>query len=217
MDSFKSALDSHIDMINRTNTRLNFPSTHKQLLKCKEMCMRGKNLLFIDNRLEYPQEALNILESDLKNLRDRYDLLIQRIDHQISSLQDDECSPDSVMVIPKELNTDKAKQLLERAVKAGLIDDTNGYKWLESDTLLAYFVEKSSDYLGLSKGEYQSVEGKNKTESKKRISWKPFEALFKLKGGKLRNDKKNYYLKENDWLPTGHEKIDALFDEKTGS
>jgi hypothetical protein len=120
--------------------------------------------------------------------------------------------PQQSPVIPKELDTDKAKQLFDRAIQTGFIDGTNGYKWLKSDTLLAYFVEKAGKYLGLSSGEYESVNGKNKTATQRRVSWKPFEILFNVEAGKMKRDKNNYYRINNDWSPDGHEAIDKIFE-----
>lgn len=54
-----------------------------------------------------------------------------------------------VCVLPKALDTDEAKNLLEKAITAGLCDDT--YKWNKSKALLAYFGEMASEYLGLCK------------------------------------------------------------------
>lgn len=99
--------------------------------------------------------------------------------------------------LPDLLNTDKAKALLNKAIIAGLCDDT--YKWLNSKALLAYFVDKASESLGLCKGEY---DGKPKT------SWKPFEVLFGVKG--LSGAKRDY--QKTGTLPYGYNDVDKLFE-----
>lgn len=73
--------------------------------------------------------------------------------------------------LPKELDTEKGRELLQRAINAGFLSET--YKWIGSTKgLLAYFTERASEYLSLGKGIY---------DSKPKISWKPFEILFNEK------------------------------------
>ena len=72
--------------------------------------------------------------------------------------------------MPKELETDEAKRYFDKAINLGLLD--NKYNWLEGTQMLAYFVSEMSNKLHLGKGN--------------RISWKPFETLFKVQHGKLR-------------------------------
>ena len=97
---------------------------------------------------------------------------------------------------PNELNSDKAKNILQKAMEAGLCDDA--YKWFKSKALLAYFADKASEYLGLCKGEY---DGKPKT------SWKPFETLFGISG--LSGAKRDY--QKIGVLPDGCKDVDNLF------
>ena len=99
--------------------------------------------------------------------------------------------------IPKELNNDKAKSIISKAIEAGLCD--NNYKWLKSKALLAYFADRASEYLKLGKGEY---DGKTKT------SWKPFEALFGIDG--LSGAKRDY--QKTGTLPDGYKDVDNLFE-----
>lgn len=98
--------------------------------------------------------------------------------------------------LPKELNTDEFKQIYEKAINAGLCDES--YKWLKTDALLAYFAGSVSDELKLGKGEYNG---------KLKRAWKPFESLFGIKGlcGKYED-----YEKKSDY-PLGYEDVDSLF------
>ena len=110
--------------------------------------------------------------------------------------------------IPKELNSDKAKVIFDKAERAGFISK-NGqlYQWNKSTEntyqLLAYFCERMSQYLNLSK-RIKNKQGEPTT------SWKPFEKLFGVE---------NLISYKNDWLkvyttftPNGYERIDVLFE-----
>lgn len=99
--------------------------------------------------------------------------------------------------LPKELNNDNAKSIITKAVTNGLCD--NNYKWLKSKALLAYFADRTSEYLKLGKGEY---DGKIKT------SWKPFETLFGISG--LSGAKRDY--QKTGTLPDGYKDVDTLFE-----
>lgn len=63
--------------------------------------------------------------------------------------------------LPDELNTDKAKALFEKTIKAGFMESNYQFKgsWYQA----AYFAEEAAEYLGL------------------RHKWKPFAALWKYK------------------------------------
>lgn len=104
---------------------------------------------------------------------------------------------DTEITIPKELDNDGAKKLLQKTIIAGLCDDA--YKWVKSKALLAYFADKASEYLGLCKGEY---DGKPKT------SWKPFENLFSISG--LSGAKRDY--QKTGALPDGYSDVNKLFE-----
>lgn len=99
--------------------------------------------------------------------------------------------------IPKELNTEKAKALIQKAIQKGLCD--NNYKWLKSKALLAYFADRASEHLNLGKGKYGD---------KIKTSWKPFETLFNAKG--LSGAKNDY--QKTGTLPDGYEIVDKLFE-----
>lgn len=100
---------------------------------------------------------------------------------------------------PDELNTDKAKDLINKAIEFGLCRGYNGkYEWLKTNRLLAYFAEQASGYLKLGKGEYR---GAAKT------SWAPFEKLFQVEG--LCNS--NGVGKSQGTRPRGKNIVDKLF------
>lgn len=98
---------------------------------------------------------------------------------------------------PVELRTDKAEVIFKKAIDGGLMDNT--YKWIKSKALLAYFADKTSEYLGLFKGEY---------DGKLKVSWKPFEVLFGIKG--LSGAKRDY--QKTGTLPVEYENVDKLFE-----
>ena len=105
---------------------------------------------------------------------------------------------DSITIkkIPCELDNEKAKTLFQKAINIGLCN--NNYIWLKSKALLAYFADKTSEYLGLGKGEY---DGKSKT------SWKPFESLFGI--DRLAGAKRDW--EKTGTLPQGYKDVDKLF------
>lgn len=109
--------------------------------------------------------------------------------------------------LPSELNTDKAKTILKKAIQANLCDDN--YIWKETKQLLAYFADKMSHYLNLT--------NKMGNDGKIQTSWKPFETLFEYEGkergkNKLKGAKQNWMRINTQFEPTGYEKIDALFE-----
>lgn len=102
--------------------------------------------------------------------------------------------------IPKELETEKAKKIFQRAIDSGFID--SDYKWLGNDRkLLAYFVVRASEYLKLSKA--TNADGTGRT------SWKPFEVLLNQK--KLLSVKNEYMKFNTKFTPPGYQDIDTLF------
>ena len=107
--------------------------------------------------------------------------------------------PKKTKTLPAELNTDKGRALLEKAIKAGLCDEE--YNWKKSKALLAYFASKASEFLELGKGR------KGNNDDRVRTSWKPFETLFKQNG--LSGSDADY--KKTGVLPECYEIVDDLF------
>lgn len=102
--------------------------------------------------------------------------------------------------LPNELNTAKARELINKAVEAGFASVNDGiYQWNRSKVLLAYFAMKATDYLALRK------------KSNAAACWKPFEVLFCEKG--LKDAKAGFEKYHSVFAPDDHELIDALFDE----
>lgn len=99
--------------------------------------------------------------------------------------------------LPLVLDNAKANDLLQKTITAKLCDDT--YNWLKTKALLAYYVDRASEYLGLCMGEY---DGKPKT------SWKPFETLFGIIG--LSGSKRDY--QKTGTFPNGYRDVDRLFE-----
>lgn len=106
-------------------------------------------------------------------------------------------APEPQQVMPDELNNDEAKRYFENARNLGLIDAD--YRWLKGLQLMACFARDMSIKLQLGKGV--------NSEGNPRISWKPFETLFKQPFGKLRS---NY----NDIQKTGQDPSDIWMVNK---
>lgn len=102
-----------------------------------------------------------------------------------------------VKQIPAELQTETARQILDKAISLGLCD--NGYHWQKTNSLLAYFADCACEHLKLSKAEQ---------DGKKKTYWKPFETLFGVSG--LANYK-NTYINKTGKLPTDHEIVESIF------
>ncbi|NCB84749.1 MAG: hypothetical protein EOM44_09720 [Bacteroidia bacterium] len=103
-------------------------------------------------------------------------------------------------IFPVELQTVEAKQVIAKAVELNLCSVDNGvYSWGETKALLAYFADRASEYLQLGKGIY---------DDKIKISWKPFEMLFRIKG--LAQTKKDYQRTGN--TPIGFDIVEKIFD-----
>lgn len=107
--------------------------------------------------------------------------------------------------LPDVLNTDEAKELLDRLCKAGFaIKEDGGYKWIGTKVLCAYFADRASHSLRLSNT--MDKEGNITT------SWKPFEALFGIDG--LKVAKQNWMRLNTKFEPTGFEAIAKLFEPR---
>lgn len=115
---------------------------------------------------------------------------------QLSDAQVAEVSPQPV--IPEELRTEKAAKMFRKAISKGLCDEC--YHWKHSKVLLAYFAERASEYLQLSKAEQ---------DGKKKVFWKPFETLFQVSG---LSGARNTYTNKTGILPQNHKIVDAIFD-----
>ena len=101
----------------------------------------------------------------------------------------------------QELATPEAKELINKAIAANLIEKTpEGLKWKGTKVLCAYFADRASHSLNLS----------NKMDKEGNIttSWKTFEALFGI--DRLKDAKQNWMRLNTKFEPTGFEKVDAL-------
>lgn len=100
---------------------------------------------------------------------------------------------------PGELNTAKARKLIDKAVEAGFITVKEGrHTWNSTKVLLAYFAVKATAYLNLS------------TIADATVSWKPFETLFQVKN--LKQAKADYGKFDENFKPRGSGRIDPLFE-----
>lgn len=115
------------------------------------------------------------------------------------------CNENNAFILPKELDTPKAKKLLDQAISKGLISKLKAcYQWSNNIDnplqLQAYFIEKANDYLGLRK-------------SNKRTVWKPFKQLFGIDTDdrKLEVAKNDYTKIYTNFTPNGCDEIDEFF------
>lgn len=92
--------------------------------------------------------------------------------------------------LPKELNTDEAKELFERGIKAGFINSDN--TWNEKKTMyqMAYFIDLANDILNL------------------KAKWKPFERFWGVK-----NLAQAFNKKDNQANLSSLEEVEAVFPE----
>lgn len=107
------------------------------------------------------------------------------------------------IVLPSDLDTVEAKELFKKAIEAGLMEKSEkGFKWKESNALLAYFCGK------IYCGDILEIDEVTKEEKVKRGSSffpdKPLQELFNVKNlGQSRLQLDN--------PPRKKEKIDILF------
>lgn len=127
-----------------------------------------------------------------------------RKDETVKSKQVASTPQQAAKMLPKELETEEAKQIFKRAIATKLMEETGrGYKWNGTKQLLAYFAERMSNKFELS----------NKVDKEGRItvSWKPFEELF---GENNLRSAKNDWMKANTrFTPNGYEQIDSILGE----
>lgn len=111
-----------------------------------------------------------------------------------------ESRPQEPQQIPTKLATPEAKAYFRKAIKFGLMD--SNYNWLKGLQMLACFAREMSLRLNLGKGE--------NSDGTKRISWKPFEALFSIDAGKLRSNYND--IQKTGQQPTDSNLIDRVFE-----
>lgn len=109
--------------------------------------------------------------------------------------------PAETFILPTELDTPEAQKYFDRAIQKGLMSED--YKWLSGLEMLACFASEMSKKLNLGKGE--------NSDGTKRISWKPFETLFKLKSGTLKSNLKD--IKRTGDNPKDVDMIDQIFKD----
>lgn len=178
---------------------------YKELFEpwCKEdFCRFCRLINIIENKNEDWQEnSIRILPEfavifiDLCSI---YDEIEMRQPEFVKSIETD--APEGVKM-PDKLNTDRARGYFEKAIRLGLMNEQ--YEWLSSKALLACFCREMSVNLDLGKG-YSS-------EGQKRLSWKPFEALFNVKAKNLTTSLND--IKKTGQDPIGIEKVEAIFKD----
>ncbi len=113
--------------------------------------------------------------------------------------EQDEGNTPGGIVLPQELDTPESKDYFKKAVALGLMDEN--YKWRYGLQMLSCFARDMSLRLHLGKGV--------NADNTERISWKPFETLFKLKPGTLRSNYND--IQKTGQNPKGAHLIDRLF------
>lgn len=161
---------------------------------------RGIDLLSVQSRC-----GITLLMSrDLSELQywlgtwERATELIEKVSPQKEPQSDN-------VILPEELNTDKAKELLYSLCRAGYAKIEGGkYIWNGTQQLCAYFAERASHYLKLS----------NKMDANGNITtkWRPFEILFGFTDRTLHIAKQNWMRLNTKFEPTGFEGIARLFE-----
>ena len=109
-----------------------------------------------------------------------------------------ETTPGGV-ALPMELDTDTARAVFKEAMARGLMDEN--YNWRYGLQMLSCFARDMSLHLHLGKGV--------NADGTERISWRPFETLFKLKPGTLRSNYND--IQKTGQAPNGAYLIDRLF------
>ena len=139
-------------------------------------------------------------EDEQRILKQVGDGFIAYLQDRIKELEPNQNQSPSVHQLPDQLNTDEARRYFRKAIDLGLMSEE--YKWLKGLQMLACFARDMSLKLNLNKA--------TNCDGTKRISWKPFENLFKVEQGKLR-------LNYNDIQKTGQNPseiglIDKVFE-----
>ena len=109
-------------------------------------------------------------------------------------------------LLPKELKSEEAVKVFQKAIEAQLIiHSPEGLKWNDTKQLLAYFATKVSEKFSLTTR--LDKDGNITT------SWKPLESLFNEQG--LKGAKQNWMRLNTKFEPTGLKKVDACFRAST--
>lgn len=116
--------------------------------------------------------------------------------------------------LPAELDTLKARDILGKAIRAGLCTDL--FYWNGGITLLAYFAKRMSDYLELPARSYKDDSG----NVSRGVYWRPFITLFDYKDKKRTETECTIQLSQvaykargskGIFYPKGADIVDALF------
>lgn len=143
----------------------------------------------------------NSLQNGIKNQND-WDFLKQ--DETSSAIYNKmfiEAQPSDtgISFFPMELDTEEGRKVLDEAIKVGLCDEQ--YQWQKTKSLLAYFCDRASEYLQLNNDQTST--------GRKKVSWQPFEVLFKIKSLK---EYKNNWQNKTGVMPKSYEIVDGIFD-----
>lgn len=98
-------------------------------------------------------------------------------EHLNSNTDNKHITAESLRIMPKELNNDKAKKLFNKIEELGHCEkDGDIYKWVASASLFGYFVDKASDIL-------------NVRPSNNNIPWRVFKQAFQMNETNVRTAK----------------------------
>ena len=120
----------------------------------------------------------------------------------IEDISEDEGDPiePQQSTLPMELDNDEAAKYFAKAIEIGLMDESDN--WSKGKQLLSCFAREMSLRLGLNKAQ--------NSDGTQRISWQPFEQLFKIDKGKLRSNYND--IQKTGQTPHGIELIDKIFE-----
>lgn len=156
---------------------------------------------FADTPREIEETRRYSLEKDLANSCKPWLYWLYQYFPPQASEGVDELPTFELQELPTEIDTEQARKYFARAVDVGLMSEQ--FEWLASQSLLACFCREMSLKLGLGKG-YSS-------EGQRRLSWKPFEALFNVNAKNLITSLND--IKKTGQDPIGIEKVEAIFKD----
>ena len=102
------------------------------------------------------------------------------------------------------LASPEAKVYFKKAIKAGLMD--KDYNVTCTYRLFAYFASRMSEKLGITKRRLADGSMANK--------WKPYELMFGIKRGSLREGRKSMMKEKGAFTPKGYQIVDKIFKIK---
>lgn len=178
----------------RLNEHIFYIDTN-DLEKCFPECESIKNVR-IHSIAEWNNRTAKTVEEGLERLHKMFDLPRT----PTASPEQPQGGRYEAFMLPSELDTAEARQLFQKAIEADLMSKTDsGYKWEKSKNLCAYFADRATEYLKISKA--------LTTKEEQAANWKPFEGIFGYTNLKYSKAK----WRQTGQLPKGSDIVDCLF------